>query len=74
MDTERLQNLRKKSVEELEFSVRTSNVLREARITTIGQLADKTDSDLLKYRNFGRKSLREVRDILNEMGLYPETH
>ena len=74
MDTERLQNLRKKRVEELEFSVRTSNVLREARITTIGQLADKTDSDLLKYQGFGRKCLREVRDILNEMGLFPETH
>ena len=74
LDTERLQNLRKKSVEELEFSVRTSNVLREACITTIGQLADKTDSDLLKYQGFGRKCLREVRDILNEMGLFPETH
>jgi|SRR3989344_7654436 len=74
LETERIQNLRGKNVEELELSLRTSNVLREARITTVGQLADKTDSDLLKYRNFGRKSLREVRDILNEMGLYPETH
>ncbi len=58
-----------KSVEELELSVRSSNCLRAAEIKTIGDLVQKTESEMLKYRNFGRKSLKEIQDLLAEMGL-----
>jgi len=58
-----------KSVEELELSVRSSNCLRAAEIRTIGDLVQKTESEMLKYRNFGRKSLKEIQDLLAEMGL-----
>ena len=58
-----------KSVEELELSVRSSNCLRAAEIKTIGALVQKSESEMLKYRNFGRKSLKEIQDLLAEMGL-----
>ena len=58
-----------KSVEELELSVRSSNCLRAAEIKTIGDLVQKTESEMLKYRNFWRKSLKEIQDLLAEMGL-----
>jgi DNA-directed RNA polymerase subunit alpha len=58
-----------KSVEELELSVRSSNCLRAAEIRTIGDLVQKSESEMLKYRNFGRKSLKEIQDLLAEMGL-----
>jgi len=58
-----------KSVEELELSVRSSNCLRAAEIKTIGDLVQKSEPEMLKYRNFGRKSLKEIQDILGEMGL-----
>jgi DNA-directed RNA polymerase subunit alpha len=58
-----------KSVEELELSVRSSNCLRAAEIKTIGDLVQKSEGEMLKYRNFGRKSLKEIQDILGEMGL-----
>jgi DNA-directed RNA polymerase subunit alpha len=58
-----------KSVEELELSVRSSNCLRAAEIKTIGDLVQKTESEMLKFRNFGRKSLKEIQDLLAEMGL-----
>jgi DNA-directed RNA polymerase subunit alpha len=58
-----------KSVEELELSVRSSNCLRAAEIRTIGDLVVKSESEMLKYRNFGRKSLKEIQDLLAEMGL-----
>jgi DNA-directed RNA polymerase subunit alpha len=58
-----------KSVEELELSVRSSNCLRAAEIKSIGDLVQKTESEMLKYRNFGRKSLKEIQDLLAEMGL-----
>ncbi len=58
-----------KSVEELELSVRSSNCLRAAEIKTIGDLVQKTEGEMLKFRNFGRKSLKEIQDILGEMGL-----
>jgi DNA-directed RNA polymerase subunit alpha len=58
-----------KSVEELELSVRSSNCLRAAGIKTIGDLVQKSEGEMLKYRNFGRKSLKEIQDILGEMGL-----
>ena len=57
------------SVNEIELSVRAANCLNNANITTVGELAQKTEADMLKYRNFGRKSLSELADILHEMGL-----
>ncbi|MGH7742504.1 MAG: DNA-directed RNA polymerase subunit alpha [Candidatus Eiseniibacteriota bacterium] len=65
-------NVRKmleKPVDELELSVRSSNCLRAAEIKTIGDLVQKSEPEMLKYRNFGRKSLKEIQDILGEMGL-----
>jgi len=56
-------------ISELELSVRSANCLREARIKTIGDLVRKTESQMLKYRNFGKKSLREINEILKEMNL-----
>jgi DNA-directed RNA polymerase subunit alpha len=59
-----------KNVEELELSVRSSNCLRAAEIKTIGDLVQKTEGEMLKYRNFGRKSLKEIQDILSEKGVH----
>jgi hypothetical protein len=56
-------------VDELELSVRTANALANAQITTIGQLVQRTEADLLKTKDFGRKSLLEIKEILAEMGL-----
>lgn len=56
-------------VTELELSVRSSNCLREARIKSIGELVKKTEQDMLQYRNFGKKSLTEIKEILKGMGL-----
>ncbi|VAX17828.1 DNA-directed RNA polymerase alpha subunit [hydrothermal vent metagenome] len=61
-------NLRK-SVEELELSVRSYNCLKNADIRTIYELVTKSDQEMLKTRNFGRKSLNEIKEILTEMGL-----
>jgi DNA-directed RNA polymerase subunit alpha len=58
-----------KSIEELELSVRSYNCLEAAGIKTIRDLVQKTESEMLKYRNFGRKSLSEIKQILKEMGL-----
>lgn len=58
------------SVEELELSVRSSNCLRDAGIRTLGDLVRKSEAEMLKYRNFGRKSLQELVDILTDMGLH----
>jgi DNA-directed RNA polymerase subunit alpha len=57
------------SVEELELSVRSYNCLRNANIKTIRELVQKTEGDMLKTKNFGRKSLNEIKDILGTMGL-----
>ncbi len=65
----RVRRMLDKSVEELELSVRSSNCLRAAEIRTIGDLVQKSEPEMLKYRNFGRKSLKEIQDILGEMGL-----
>jgi len=65
----RLMELLDHSVEELELSVRSSNCLRDAGIRTLGDLVRKTEAEMLKYRNFGRKSLQELVDILADMGL-----
>ncbi|MBN1476227.1 DNA-directed RNA polymerase subunit alpha [Candidatus Sumerlaeota bacterium] len=58
-----------KSIEELELSVRSFNCLEAAGIKTIRDLVQKTESEMLKYRNFGRKSLTEIKNILKGMGL-----
>jgi DNA-directed RNA polymerase subunit alpha len=58
-----------KSVEELELSVRSYNCLKNANIRTIRELVQKTEADMLKTKNFGRKSLNEIKDILQAMGL-----
>ena len=58
-----------KPVAELELSVRSSNCLEAAQITTIQDLVVKTEQDMLKFRNFGRKSLNEIKDFLANMGL-----
>lgn len=57
-------------VTELELSVRSANCLNEARIKTIGDLVARTEAEMLKYRNFGKKSLTEISQILKEMGLH----
>ncbi len=56
-------------VSELELSVRATNCFRNAEITLIGELVQKTEADMLRTKNFGRKSLREIKDILAKMGL-----
>jgi len=71
MDSDR-EDLRRKlamSVNEIELSVRAANCLNNANITTVGRLAMKHEADMLKYRNFGKKSLNEIKDKLAELGL-----
>jgi len=58
-----------KSVEELELSVRSYNCLKNANIRTLRELVSKTEGEMLKTKNFGRKSLNEIKDILATMGL-----
>src|SRR5262245_41531736 len=58
-----------KSVDELELSVRSYNCLKNANIRTIGELVQKTEAEMLKTKNFGRKSLNEIKEILSSMGL-----
>ena len=57
------------SVNEIELSVRAANCLNNANITTVGQLAQKTEAEMLKYRNFGKKSLNEIKDKLQQLQL-----
>jgi len=68
-DILRIRRMLDRSVEELELSVRSSNCLRAAEIKSIGDLVQKSEGEMLKFRNFGRKSLKEIQDILGEMGL-----
>jgi len=65
----RVRNLLKMKVEELELSVRSNNCLRAANIVTLNDLVQKTESEMLKYRNFGRKSLSELQKVLAEFSL-----
>lgn len=58
-----------RSVEELELSVRSANCLQNANITLIGELVQRSEQDMLKTKNFGRKSLKEIKEILLSMGL-----
>jgi len=66
---EELQEKLKTPISELELSVRSANCLREAKILTIGELVDKSPAELLQYRNFGKKSLAEIEELLKGMGL-----
>src|SRR5205085_11965510 len=72
-DSERKPEIRNenlnRSVEELELSVRSYNCLKNANIQTIGELVQKTEAEMLKTKNFGRKSLNEIKEILGTMGL-----
>jgi DNA-directed RNA polymerase subunit alpha len=65
----RLRKLLNMSVNEIELSVRAANCLNNANITTVGQLAMKTEAEMLKYRNFGKKSLNEIKEKLEALGL-----
>jgi DNA-directed RNA polymerase subunit alpha len=65
----KLRKLLNMSVNEIELSVRAANCLNNANITTVGQLAMKTEAEMLKYRNFGKKSLNEIKDKLTTLGL-----
>jgi len=64
-----LKKLLNMSVNEIELSVRAANCLNNANITSVGQLAMKSEAEMLKYRNFGKKSLNEIKDKLDELGL-----
>lgn len=65
----KLKKLLNMSVNEIELSVRAANCLNNANITTVGQLALKSEAEMLKYRNFGKKSLNEIKDKLHQLGL-----
>ncbi|MEI8040685.1 MAG: DNA-directed RNA polymerase subunit alpha [Verrucomicrobiota bacterium] len=65
----KMKKLLNMSVNEIELSVRAANCLNNANITTVGQLAMKTEQEMLKYRNFGKKSLNEIKDKLTGLGL-----
>jgi DNA-directed RNA polymerase subunit alpha len=68
-EDERLLDQLSRSVDELELSVRSYNCLKNAEIKSIGDLVTRTEHEMLKTKNFGRKSLNEIKDILAEMGL-----
>jgi len=65
----KMKKLLNMSVNEIELSVRAANCLNNANITTVGQLAMKTEQEMLKYRNFGKKSLNEIKEKLAGLGL-----
>ncbi len=69
-EAEKLRELLGRSVEELELSVRSGNCLRRGNIKTLGDLVGRSESEMLKYRNFGKQSLREITEILSGMGLH----
>jgi DNA-directed RNA polymerase subunit alpha len=68
-EDERLYEQLGRSVDELELSVRSYNCLKNADIRTIGDLVTRSETEMLKTKNFGRKSLNEIKDILAEMGM-----
>ncbi|MBN2753309.1 MAG: DNA-directed RNA polymerase subunit alpha [Candidatus Goldbacteria bacterium] len=68
-ENEKQRTLLGKTVDELELSVRSANCLKNANIKSIIDLVTKSEVDMLKYRNFGRKSLNEIKEVLVEMGL-----
>jgi len=68
-ESAKLKKILNMSVNEIELSVRAANCLNNANITTVGQLAMKSEAEMLKYRNFGKKSLNEIKDKLSALGL-----
>jgi len=68
-ENQKMKKLLNMSVNEIELSVRAANCLNNANITTVGQLAMKTEAEMLKYRNFGKKSLNEIKEKLTQLGL-----
>lgn len=68
-EDEKVAELMNKSIDELEFSVRATNCLKNANIKTIGELVLKTEQEILQMKNFGRKSLSEIKEVLTGMGL-----
>lgn len=68
-ENQKMKKLLNMSVNEIELSVRAANCLNNANITTVGQLAQKTEAEMLKYRNFGKKSLNEIKEKLTQLGL-----
>ncbi len=69
-EKERVKAILKMRVDELELSVRSSNCLRAAKIETIGDLVKNSEPEMLKYKNFGRKSLTELNSILQNLGIH----
>jgi DNA-directed RNA polymerase subunit alpha len=69
-EKEALRELLSRNVDELELSVRSSNCLRRANIKTLGSLVKRSEQEMLKYRNFGKQSLKEITEILAGMNLY----
>ena len=68
-ENQKMKKLLNMSVNEIELSVRAANCLNNANITSVGQLAQKTEAEMLKYRNFGKKSLNEIKEKLEALGL-----
>jgi len=68
-EREKMRQILNMSVNEIELSVRAANCLNNANITTVGELAQKSEADMLKYRNFGKKSLNEIKNKLSDLGL-----
>ncbi len=69
-ETQRIRELLVQPVDELDLSVRAQNCLKAANITNIGDLVSREESEMLKFRNFGRKSLQELVHVLNDRGLH----
>jgi DNA-directed RNA polymerase subunit alpha len=69
-EQDRLHDVLWRSVDELELSVRSANCLQNANIHYIGDLVQRTEAEMLKTKNFGRKSLKEIKEILDQMGLH----
>jgi DNA-directed RNA polymerase subunit alpha len=69
-EKQRMRDMLLRSVDELELSVRSNNCLKMANIKTLGDLVRRSEAEMLKYKNFGRKSLREIAEILEGMGLH----
>lgn len=69
-EVQRVTNLLKTSIEDLNLSVRSYNCLKSANINTIGELVSRDEQDLLKFRNFGKKSLAELVEVIEDKGLH----
>src|SRR5690606_1587646 len=68
-ESDKLNDVLWRSVDELELSVRSANCLQNANIHYIGDLVQRSEAEMLKTKNFGRKSLKEIKEILAQMGL-----